>query len=332
MNNDHARHGSRLTYILPIKMDDPSQEEELDEYLQWLDERTQLIVVDGSEIRAFQRHVGRWPGIEVIAPNPAMRTKNGKVWGVLTGLALARNDKVIVADDDIRYDSASLTRIEALLDEAEVVRPQNYFRPSPWHAKWDSARSLINRCTGGDWPGTLGVRRSAIPDGYEGNCLFENLEMVRTVVAGGGRERVAQNLYIRRLPPSTGHFFSQRVRQAYDEWARPGRLVLQLTFLPALVFAAFKSRPVFAAMLGCTIACAEVGRRIAGGRRYFDLTTSLMAPCWLVERAVCAWLALGLRIVRGGAIYHGSIIARPATPLHELRRRREHAGAAEVVL
>jgi hypothetical protein len=228
--DEHAGYG--LTYILPLKLDDPAREVELGEYLQWLRERSELIVVDGSPSEAFERHSDRWPGVTHLAPDPAKGATNGKVWGVNTGLAVATHDKVIVADDDVRYDSESLSRIVGLLDNADIVRPQNYFSPAPWHARWDSARSLINRLTGGDWPGTLGVRRSALPDGYDGNCLFENLEMVRTVLAGGGRELVAQDLYIKRLPPPAGHFLSQRVRQAYDEWARPGRLLVQLNLFP----------------------------------------------------------------------------------------------------
>ena len=51
-----------------------------------------------------------------------------------------------------------------------------------------------------------------------------------------------------------------------------------------------------------------------------------MAPVWVAERMVCAWLALGMRVVKGGAIYHGKVIARPATPMTELRRRFEGAG------
>ena len=310
-----------LTYILPLKLDDPAREVELGEYLQWLRERSELIVVDGSPSEAFERHSVRWPGVIHLAPDPAKRATNGKVWGVITGLAVARHCKVIVADDDVRYDSESLSRIARLLDNADIVRPQNYFHPAPWHALWDSARSLINRLTGGDWPGTLGVRRSALPDGYDGNCLFENLEMVRTVLASGGRELVARDLYVRRLPPSTRHFLSQRVRQAYDEWARPSRFLVQLCLLPVLVAGLIRYRLLLAGLFGASIACAEAGRRREGAHKYFSPATSLMAPLWLVERATCSWLALGLRLLCGGVRYHGTVIIRPATPMVELRRR-----------
>jgi hypothetical protein len=318
---EHAEEAADLTYILPLKLDDPAREGELGEYLQWVNQQTELIVIDGSAPDAFRRHAQSWPGIRHVAPDPSRYTINGKVWGVITGLSLAGRDKVIVADDDVRYDDASLDRMSRLLDNAEVVRPQNYFEPAPWHAKWDGARSLINRLTGGDWPGTLGVRRSALPDGYDGNCLFENLEMVRTVVAGGGRELIAQDLYIRRLPPPARHFLSQRVRQAYDEWARPGRYLVQLSLLPAIVIGLTRNRTLLAGLIGVSIAAAETGRRKQGAQAHFSPAASLLAPLWLAERATCSWMALAMRLVRGGAIYHGTVISRPATPMRELRRR-----------
>ena len=322
--SDIATPGSRtLGYVLPIKLDDPAGEAELGSYLRWLDRQTELIVVDGSAGPAFERHADSWAGINLIAPDPALRTTNGKVWGVLTGLAFATCEKVIVADDDVRYDAAGLERMNELLDGVEVVRPQNYFAPAPWHAQWDGARSLLNRISGGDWPGTLGVRRSALPRGYDGDCLFENLELVRTVVANGGREIVAGDVFVRRLPPSTVHFASQRVRQAYDEWARPGRFALQLALLPLAAYAATRNRALLVLLATGSMALAEAGRRRSGARRYFSPAASLMAPMWLSERAICAWLALGMRLVNGGAIYHGTTISRPATPLRELRA---HAG------
>ncbi len=92
----------------------------------------------------------------------------------------------------MRYDDKSLAQTVAALATADVVRPQNYFEPLPWHARWDSGRMLLNRISGGDWPGTLGVRRSRLQatGGYDGSVMFENLELVRTVLASGGRECV----------------------------------------------------------------------------------------------------------------------------------------------
>ncbi len=114
----------------------------------------------------------------------------------------------------------------------------------PWHARWDTGRILLNRLTGGDWPGTLAVRRSILraTGGYDGRAMFENLELVRTVIAAGGHERVLLDAFVVRRPATTRHFWSQRVRQAYDELARPARLSVQLVVLPTVVALAARRR------------------------------------------------------------------------------------------
>jgi hypothetical protein len=247
---------------------------------------------------------------------------NGKVRGVLTGVRRASHESLIVADDDVRYGAEQIEQLIAVLATADVVRPQNYFDPLPWHARLDSARSLINRITGGDWPGTLGVRRSMLrrSGGYNGNVLFENLELVRTVVAAGGRACSQQNLFVRRLPPRTGHFWRQRVRQAYDEFARPGRLVATVSLLPLLVALTFTRQWVWAlAVFVLTpIVLAELGRRRAHGRRVFSWTTPLWAPAWVLERALCVWAAVACRVLLGGVPYAGRIVTAAATPLRTL--------------
>ena len=54
-------------------------------------------------------------------------TPNGKVRGVLTGLRYATFAKVVVADDDVRYESGELSRIASLLNVYDLVRPQKFF-------------------------------------------------------------------------------------------------------------------------------------------------------------------------------------------------------------
>jgi hypothetical protein len=298
-------------------------DDELGAYLGWLDDLVELIVVDASPPEVFESH-NAWECAVHVPPAAHLKVLNGKIWGVLTGLELASNDRVIVADDDVRYDFESLSRVAAMLDEADVVRPQNYFRPLPWHAHWDTGRILINRLTGGDWPGTLGLRKSRLGPGYRSDCLFENLQMVRSVVAAGGRSVLADHIYVLRLPPTARHFFSQRVRQAYDEWARPVRLLAQLALLPGLVLIASRRPRALPAIAAVVAAFAEVGRRKANGGSYFSALSSLMAPLWLAERMVCAWLAVGARLFFGGIRYHGKVIREPAAPLAAMTAM--HAG------
>ncbi len=316
-----------VTYVMPIRRDRLEELDELTDYLRGLSENVEeLIVVDGSPPEVFAAHARAWvPFARHVPVDPDLATPMGKVGGVLTGVRLAGHERVVIADDDVRYSPESLARLVSMLGEAHVVRPQNYFDPLPWHARWDTARSLLNRLSGGDWPGTLGVRRSALlaTGGYDGAAMFENLELVRTVRAAGGTEAVPLDLFVARRPPDARHFFSQRVRQAYDEFARPLRLGVFLALLPLVALAARRGRwTTLALSAGVAVALAEAGRRRGGGSAVFPATSSLLAPAWLAERAVCAWLALGARILYGGVPYRGGVLRLAATPMRELRRRQ----------
>jgi hypothetical protein len=317
--------GPRLdaSYVLPLRWTGDAPFDDLTAYLRSLATRLEVIVVDGSPPARFADHHRQWAAFSFhMPPDPRFRFLNGKVNGVLTGLHQAGHDAVILADDDVRYGWDELERVVAALDTADVVRPQNYFSPLPWHARWDTARILLNRATGGDFPGTLGVRRSTLLalGGYDGDVLFENLELMRTVEAAGGVVRSDPACLVRRLPPTTSHFVRQRVRQAYDEWARPGRMAASLALLPSMVWLAARRRPApLAAGTVGAVVVAEVGRRRAGGRSRFPVTSSLLAPGWLMERAVCAWLAAAHRVT-GGCPYGGVRFLRAATPVGRLRR------------
>lgn len=316
----------QASYVLPIAAQ-VSQARALSNYLKRLSETiADVIVVDGSPQETFDAHARAWTG-HVSHLRPDFERTNGKVAGVMTGVRTARHDRVIIADDDVRYRRAELVRMLALLKDHEVVRPQNIFRPLPWHARWDTARSLLNRLGDGDWPGTLGIRRSILLEagGYSGDVLFENLELVRTMKAAGGRESVPLDLFVARRPPSTDHFLSQRVRQAYDEWARPGRLAAQLALLPAAVVLCRKGRWGLLAGAVLAVAAAEMGRRRGKGRTAFPSTSALWAPAWLTERAVTSWMAFGTRFLLGGVRYRNTRLRDAATPAGILEAKLQNA-------
>jgi hypothetical protein len=224
-----------------------------------------------------------------------------------------------------------------MLAEADLVRPQNYFDELPWHARWDSARSLLNRVfTGdptfpvGDFPGTLAVRRRAFfaSGAYDGDSLFENLELMRTVRAAGGTVVTPLDLYVARRPPGAAHFRSQRVRQAYDDFALPARLAAFLAVVPLAAAAIRRGHPRgLAAAALATVAMAEIGRRRAGGAERFPFAASLLAPVWIAERSICAWLAVGARL-RGGVRYGDGRLRQSANSMRGLRRRYASASAA----
>ena len=308
-------------YVLPLRWVDDAGLPELVGYLTRLRELVDVTVVDGSAPERFAVHARALPAGVRHLPVEPWPGANGKVAGVMTGLRTARHERVVLADDDVRYDEGALPAVVGMLDRADLVRPQNVFVPAPWHARWDTGRSLLNRALGHDYPGTLAVRRRVVIEagGYDGDVLFENLELIRTVRAAGGRAVAADGIGVARRPPDVRHFAGQRVRQAYDDFAQPGRLLAELTVLPlVLVWMRRPARLLAAAV--AVVALAECGRRRAGGRLLFPATASLWAPLWLAERAVCVWLAVGARL-RGGVRYSDGRLRRAATPLRTLRRR-----------
>lgn len=316
------------TYVLPLRWSEHEPLEEISEYLarlgRWIDE---VLVVDGSAAPAFARHAEAWNGLRGVTVLPVdgdLAGRYGKVNGVVTGLRHAGHDRVVIADDDVRYDPVALHRVVTLLDTASAVRPQNWFRPLPWHARLDTGRTLLNRAIGADFPGTLGVRRSLVlrAGGYDGDVLFENLELLRTVEAMGGTVVSPLDCYVRRLPPTTRHFLSQRVRQAYDEVARPGYMAAELAIAPlaALAVRRRRWRDLVAAVLA-VIALAERGRWRAGGRQVFPATSSLLAPAWVAERAVCSWAAFAYWVSRRGCPYGDTRLLKAANSRRALRSR-----------
>lgn len=313
-----------LSYVLPLATPDDADVTELAAYLRRLSDMVdEVIVVDGSSPAALVGH-GEAFGPSVLVLAPRFRTPMGKVGNVCTGIEAASWDHVVIADDDVRYRADQLERLDSLLLGATVVRPQNYFDPLPWHARLDTARSLLARVTGGDWPGTLALRRSVFlaAGGYRGDVLFENLELVRTLIAAGGNEHLALDLNVRRIPPTTAHFRSQQIRQAYDEFARPGRLVVSLAVLPAVISCTLRRRfGWLAAGSAAVTVAAEAGRRVGDGRPWYPATSAPLAPPWLLWRSLCSWAALGARL-RGGARYRGHRLPHAATPLRHLRDRR----------
>lgn len=311
-------------YVLPVRWTHDDAIDELTAYLERLSSDIDVTVVDGSAPDLFRAHARAWSGsVRHVAPMLS-HGANGKVRGVLTGLALARHEHVVIADDDVRHDRATLAALVAALRDADLVKPQNVFRPLPWHARWDTARTLINRAVAADYPGTYAVRRAALARGYDPDALFENLEMERTVRAAGGRVRTCPDLFVERRPPTARHFWAQRVRQAYDSTAQPARMCIELAVVPLLI--ALRRRHGILILLALAVTgLAERGRRRNGGRHVFERSAAWWAPAWVLERGIASWIALALRL-GGGVPYAGTRVVAAATPMRVLRRRATGAG------
>src|SRR3954471_8116560 len=131
-------------YLLPIRAERNAATPEFTAYLRGLAERCEVLVVDGSPAPVFAAHHAAWQGIaRHLRPDPRLACPNGKVQNVRTGMLATAAERVVIADDDVRYDPAVLAGVFAALDHADLVVPQNYFDPLPWHAGWDTARILL---------------------------------------------------------------------------------------------------------------------------------------------------------------------------------------------
>lgn len=315
-----------VTYLLPLRVQAP--DDDLARYLTGIVRLVDVLVVDGSPDDVRAASARRWPpGVRHVVAPPVPPGTNGKVVAVNHGLRVGTEPRVVVADDDVRHTPETLAAVVRRLDRASAVRPQNYFSPAPWHAVWDEARTLLNRALASDYPGTLAFRRDALGDeGYDPHVLFENLELLRTVQARGGTVDDADDVLVPRRPCRPTHFLRQRVRQAYDSHAQPLRLLAELALAPLLALNVRRGRRLLVTALAA-MALAEAGRRRDGARAAFRVTSSVLAPLWLLERATTSWIALALRAT-GGCPYAGRRIPLAAHSVRALARSSRTSTAA----
>ena len=77
------------TYVMPIRRAAGAVDDELTRYLAEIGRRCELIVVDGSDPASFEAAHAAWSGIgRHLRPDATIAGRNGKVRGVLTGVAL----------------------------------------------------------------------------------------------------------------------------------------------------------------------------------------------------------------------------------------------------
>ncbi len=81
----------------------------------------EVLVVDGSPADVYERHAVLLAGVAThMAPEPRDRCANGKAWAVLTGLRHARNDAVVIADDDVRWNESALAAVTEALQRSDM--------------------------------------------------------------------------------------------------------------------------------------------------------------------------------------------------------------------
>src|SRR2546423_6771794 len=285
---------NRCTYLLPIRRGKFSRTEasELLDYFSGLkDAGCDVVVIDGSPTAIFNQHGEIWRSLCRHAEvDRSFGYLNDKVNGIHTGVQLASTEKIILADDDIRYAAEEIDRVCELLDQFEVVRPQNFLSPLPWWARMEAARMLINRATlrTGDYPGTCAFRRRAMlrVGPYDGDVLFDNEEIIRHFARAGVTISYATNLFVRKRPPTFQKWAEQRPRQAYEDFGLRGKtaLFLSLPIIAAWVGPGFGWKIFLAYLLLVSIAAvalAAAGRSRGTASTYFPTSACLFAPLWV---------------------------------------------------
>ena len=311
------------TYLLPIRRAAFSAPEaaELAEYFRSLAHAgAEVLVVDGSPPEVFARHGEAWT--DRCQHEPVDRRfgyLNDKVNGIHTGVEIARFERIILADDDIRYTAEAVRGISEKLESVEVVRPQNYLAPLTWWGRMEAARMLINRATlaSGDYPGTCAFRRETMlrVGHYDGDVLFDNEEIVRHFAGSGATIDYALDLFVCKRPPTLRKWFEQRPRQAYEDFGLRAKSALFFA-LPVLLFAAgviFGWGGFGAALLAITasaILLAQRGRARGRARDFFPASTILFAPLWVIERSLSTYWALGWYLFRGGYPFGDRLLTR----------------------
>jgi hypothetical protein len=313
----------RCTYLLPIRRPAfcAAEARTLANYFQILDENgCDVLVIDGSPEPVFRSHAQCWADVCRHAPvDRRFGYLNDKVNGIHTGLDLAAHQKIVLADDDIRYVPAQIHEACERLETHEVVRPQNFLRPLPWWAAMEASRMLINRAVlrTADYPGTCAFRRAAVKRAghYDGDVLFDNEEMIRHFAAQGLTIDYANNLFVRKNAPRFRKWLEQRPRQAYEDFPLRAKTALFASILPIAICLQLVSGTRLTAAYLAAIAIAGVGFAARGrskgdARKFFPAFVILFAPFWILERALSTYWAFGWRVLRGGYPFGGRLLRK----------------------
>ena len=311
------------TYLLPIRRAafSASEAAELAHYFRLLAAiGCEVLVVDGSPAQVFAQNDAAWAdSCRHEEVNRRFGYRNDKVNGIQTGVERARCEKIVLADDDIRYGAESLIQVVEMLDHCEVVRPQNFLAPLPWWAGMEAARMLINRATlrTADYPGTCAFRRAMMlaAGAYDGDVLFDNEEIIRHFAESGATIAYALDLFVRKRPPVLRKWIEQRPRQAYEDFGLRGKTALFFALPPLSLGVAWrfggKGIVISLALIALlSSALALRGWRRGHARKYFPLRVIFFAPLWVCERSLSTYWALYWLLVHGGYPFGGQLLSR----------------------
>jgi hypothetical protein len=310
-------------YLLPLRRKTFSGAEtaEWRHYLEQLSRTAcEILVIDGSPAEVFaEHHALLHPVCRHIGVDHGYGYLNDKVNGIHTGVAAVTQEKIILADDDIRYRPEQIDEIVRLLERFEVVRPQNFLSPLPWWGMTESARMLINRATlrTGDYPGTCAFRRSTFlrAGHYDGDVLFDNEEMIRHFATKHATIAYALNFFVQKKPPRFRKWLEQRPRQAYEDFGLRTKTALFVSVPPLLVAIAFflgKQGVAVGLGLGAVVStCLALAGWLRGrARNVIPIWCCFFAPLWVAERTLSTYAALYWYLTRRGYPFGDRVLSK----------------------
>jgi hypothetical protein len=314
---------TRCTYLLPIRRANFSEQEtaRLGDYFRGLAAAgCDVLVVDGSPADVWTQHDAAWRSVcRHERVDRSFGFLNDKVNGIHTGVNLAATEKIVLADDDIRYGVPEIDRVCAILDDFEVVRPQNFLSPLPWWGRMEAARMLINRATlrTADYPGTCAFRRAAMlrVGPYDGDVLFDNEEIIRHFAREGATVKYAIDLFVRKRPPTLRKWMEQRPRQAYEDFALRTKTALFFSIpiigTVAALFSGWKGIAIWLGLIFLVSFFVAVAGRLRGVARHcFPFSVCFSAPLWVLERSASTYWALYWHLVYGGYPFGDKILSK----------------------
>ena len=287
-----------------------AQRDRLASYFVILDPRTtdlsefaaylSTIAVAGFEVivaelpDAFDEHdrVLRWV-CQHVRIRPQHRSFSGAIDPLRVAMDVASCDKVVAADERVRYSVRALHEINALLDAHEVVEPQDYFDPLPWWGGIDAGRMLMHRGIEPlpDHGATFGFHRGVLRGLRAIDASAAIGDPPRRLASQGAEVFSALEVFVRRLPPLLGEWIRQRPRHADNTFffgVLP--IALLLSSLGGLRLALCYA----AAISLASLALAMRGR--VGAAQFFPWRACLYAPLSVLERSLSVYWALLRRL------------------------------------
>ena len=242
----------------------------------------------------------RWVGHHVRI-RPQHRSFTGAIDPLRVAMDVATCDKVIVADERVRYSVNALHEINGLLDAHEVVEPQDYFDPLPWWGGIDAGRMLVHRGIEPlpDHGATFGFRRGMLRGLRAIDAGATMGDPPRRLASQGAEVFSALEVFVRRIPPLLGEWIRQRPRHADNDFSLPLKSALFFGILPVALVLSLLGGPRLAVCYAAAISVASLSlamRGRVGAAQFFPWRACLYAPLWVLERSLSVYWALLRRL------------------------------------